>query len=631
MGDPGVLSQIMADQEHQATAALAELVEQSHEALIALSLVGRVVVWNRGATAIFGYPAYEAIGRSLAELIGPDERGRETLGAPALRNLVETEALGSHRLQIVTRRCDGSLLEVDVSLRHVGRSGAEPYFVLSARAAAQAGRVREDQATAARFSGLLEATPDAMVIVSQDGRIQLVNGQLEKLFGYARSELVGHSVDLLVPARYRREQSAHRMEYFRDSHARPMGAGLEFHGVRRDGTEFPAEISLASVETSAGKLVTAAIRDVTDRKRTEELKSRLAAVVDSSDDAIIGKTLAGLITSWNKGAERIFGYSEADAIGRSIAMLIPAGRKGEQPAILRRLLGGERIAPFETVLRRNDGQVVQTSVAISAVRDARGKVIGVSTMVRDISDRKRGEQALARATESAETASREFEAFRYSVAHDLRAPLRGIDGFSHALLDEYPDKLDSEGRRYLAKVRESAQSMAQLIESLLALARISQSELKRERVDLSAIAHTATRRLQTEHPGRRVDVRITDGLNCQGDDRLLGIAFANLFANAWKFTAKRPDPRVEFGVTRIRERDAFFVSDNGAGFDMAFAEKLFGVFQRLHTGSEFAGTGIGLATVQRVIRRHGGRIWAEAAVEHGATFYFTLAERGLNP
>jgi PAS domain S-box-containing protein len=470
-----------------------------------------------------------------------------------------------------------------------------------------------------------------MVIVSQDGRIQLVNGQLEKLFGYARSELIGQSVDLLIAARYRQEHSAHRMEYFSDSHARPMGAGVELHGVRRDGTEFPAEISLASVETSAGKLVTAAIRDVTDRKRAEELGSRLAAVVDSSDDAIIGKTLAGVITSWNKGAERIFGYTEAEALGRPIAMLIPEGRKDEEPAIFRRLLGGERIAPFETLLRRNDGQVVHTSVAISAVRDSRGKVIGVSTMVRDVSDRKRGEQALARATESAETASREFEAFRYSVAHDLRAPLRGIDGFSHALLDEYPDKLDSEGRRYLAKVRESAQYMAQLIESLLALARISQSELKRERVDLSAIAHKATRRLQTEHPGRRVDVHITDGLNCQGDDRLLGIAFANLFGNAWKFTAKRPDPRVEFGVTRIRERDAFFVSDNGAGFDMAFAEKLFGVFQRLHTGTEFAGTGIGLATVQRVIRRHGGRIWAEAAVEHGATFYFTLAERGLTP
>jgi light-regulated signal transduction histidine kinase (bacteriophytochrome) len=287
----------------------------------------------------------------------------------------------------------------------------------------------------------------------------------------------------------------------------------------------------------------------------------------------------------------------------------------------------ERIEPFETLRRRKDGRVIHTSVTLSPVRDSRGNVVGASKMARDISDRKRAEEALERAKEAAEIASREFEAFSYSVAHDLRSPLRGIDGFSLALLDGYSGSMDETGKRYLAKVRESAQYMAQMIESLLSLARISQGDLQREHVDLSAIAHETSRRLQSEHRDRTVNVQIADGLTCQGDSRLLGIALTNLLGNAWKFTGRQPDPCIEFNATRTSTRNAYFVRDNGAGFDMAFAEKLFGVFQRLHNGNEFEGTGIGLATVQRIVRRHGGRIWAEGMPEQGATFYFTLDAR----
>jgi light-regulated signal transduction histidine kinase (bacteriophytochrome) len=307
--------------------------------------------------------------------------------------------------------------------------------------------------------------------------------------------------------------------------------------------------------------------------------------------------------------------------------LVPSKQQAEESEILQRLVNRERVEPFEAMRRRKDGQLIHTSVTISPVHDLRGNVIGASSMARDISERKRVEEALARAKEAAEIAGREFEAFSYSVAHDLRAPLRGIDGFSQALLEGYSDNMDATAKRYLVKVRESTQYMAQLIDCLLALARISQGDIQREQVDLSAIAHETLRRLQTEYPDRSVDVQIADGLTCQGDSRLLGIAFANLLGNAWKFTGKRTDPRVEFGVTRNGARNAFFVADNGAGFDMAYSEKLFGVFQRLHTGTEFEGTGIGLATVQRIIRRHGGRIWAEGVPEQGATFYFTLDDR----
>ena len=236
----------------------------------------------------------------------------------------------------------------------------------------------------------------------------------------------------------------------------------------------------------------------------------------------------------------------------------------------------------------------------------------------------RQREALARAKEAAEAANLELEAFSYSVAHDLRAPLRSIDGFSRALLDDYDEKLDVEGKRYLSFLRESSQHMAQLIDDLLSLSKVTRSDMSRERVDLSALARAAIARLQRSDPARLVQVVIEEGLESEGDPHLLAVAFDNLLANAWKFTTKRDQARIEFGSTSSEDRAAFFVRDNGAGFDMAFASKLFGVFQRLHSATEFEGTGIGLATVHRVVKRHGGRVWADGAVGRGATFFFTL-------
>jgi two-component system NtrC family sensor kinase len=222
-----------------------------------------------------------------------------------------------------------------------------------------------------------------------------------------------------------------------------------------------------------------------------------------------------------------------------------------------------------------------------------------------------------------ESKNEELESFSYSVAHDLRAPLRSIDGFGQALLEDYSDVLDDEGKEYLNYVRESAQQMARLIDDLLALSRVTRGEFQPAPVDLSAIARTVAARLAHASPERQVEFVVPDGLVAGADARLLTIAFENLLGNAWKFTSKQAQARIEVGVTDD-EPPAYFVRDNGAGFDMTYATKLFGVFQRLHSAAEFEGTGIGLATVQRVIRRHGGRIWAEGAVGRGAAFFFTL-------
>ena len=239
---------------------------------------------------------------------------------------------------------------------------------------------------------------------------------------------------------------------------------------------------------------------------------------------------------------------------------------------------------------------------------------------------KEAAEARAALVEELEFKNEELESFSYSVAHDLRAPLRAIDGFGLALLEDYADKLDDEGMQYLRYVREAAQQMARLIDDLLGLSRVARGELRRERVDLTGIARSVAAGLRRADRERRVELVVADGLLAEGDANLMTIAIENLIGNAWKYTGKTEAARIEVGFIE-GERDeprTYFVRDNGAGFDMAYAGKLFGMFQRLHANTEFDGNGIGLATVQRIIRRHGGRIWAEGAVGCGATFFFTL-------
>jgi signal transduction histidine kinase len=228
-------------------------------------------------------------------------------------------------------------------------------------------------------------------------------------------------------------------------------------------------------------------------------------------------------------------------------------------------------------------------------------------------------------TTQLEATNKELEAFSYSVSHDLRSPLRSIDGFSLALLEDYGERLDATGQDYLQRVRAATQRMGQLIDDLLSLARVSRSELHHEHVDFSALTAAIADALQQEYPDRQVEAIIAPGLVGHGDARLLQIVLENLLGNAWKFTAKCPCATIEFGTVPYNGQMAFFVRDNGAGFDMAYANKLFGAFQRLHGLAEFSGTGIGLATVQRIIHRHGGHVWAESVVGQGATFYFTVS------
>lgn len=374
----------------------------------------------------------------------------------------------------------------------------------------------ERRKSEARFRSLLELAPDAILICDRQGTIMFANGQAVNWFGYPLDELLGRSVDMLVPDTFRSVHDHLRDGYMASPRARPMGAGLDLHVRRKDGYELPVEISLSPLETEDGLLVTAIVRDVSERRESERQIRELNA-------------------------------------------------------------------------------------------------------------------SLAQRTAELEAINQELEAFSYSVSHDLRAPLRAIDGFSQALTEDYAGQLDATAQDYLRRVRAGTQRMGRLIDDLLHLSRISRAELAPERVDLSALAETVAAELRGHEPERTVEFVGQPGLCVEGDSHLLQVVLENLLGNAWKFTTGKVPARIEFGLLEADAVQAYYVRDNGAGFDMTYVNKLFGAFQRLHSADQFPGTGIGLATVKRIIARHGGRVWAEGAVDAGATVYFTLRRCGGAP
>lgn len=371
--------------------------------------------------------------------------------------------------------------------------------------------------------------------------------------------------------------------------------------------------------------------EITERKRAEEELRKLFNAVEQSSCSIVITDREGNIEYVNPKFVRITGYAPEEVIGQNPRVL----KSGEKPSEEYKYLwdtitaGGEWEGEFHN--KKKNGELYWEYASISPIRNPAGAITHFVAIKEDITERKRTEEALRKQRDHLEfltnrlaAANKELEAFCYSVSHDLRAPLRGIDGFSKALMEDYSDKLDAQGKNYLRRVCAASNYMGQLIDDLLNLSRITRSEMSCKKVDLSALAKKIMSELLETEPGRQADFVIAEKLIVNGDPRLLQIALKNLLSNAWKFTRKRPRARIELGVMQHEGKTVYFVRDNGAGFDMAFVNKLFGAFQRLHSATEFEGTGIGLATVQRIIHRHGGQIWAEGAVDQGATFYFTI-------
>ncbi|HVF71345.1 MAG TPA: PAS domain S-box protein [Chthoniobacterales bacterium] len=596
-----------------------------------------------------------------------------------------------------------------------------------------------------------------VAITDPQGRITYVNEKFCAISKYSREELLGQDHRLI-------NSGIHPPEFIRHLWA-TISSGEVWHGEiknrAKDGSFYWVETTIVPFLNDHGtpRQYVAIRADITARKKAEAAAAQLAAIVESSDDAIVGKDLNGIVTSWNAGAEKMFGYRAAEMTGESIRRLIPPERHDEETHILRQIRRGVCVRHFETVRLRQDGTSLNVSVTVSAIRDSGGKIIGASKVARDVTDEKRISESLAaselryrrlfetaqdgilivdaqtgmvanvnpslittlgvsheqflakpiwelglfndvwatekeftelkdkrvryehlplqtrdgrrievefvsnvylvngakviqcnirdvtarRQAEEAlqqlnasleqrvldrtlqlESANRELEAFSYSVSHDLRAPVRAISGFSRIVREDHSAALEAEGLRYLGLVEKSALQMGQLIDDLLTFSRTGRQALRVRTVSTTDVVNACLADLQASNTDRRMVISVGELPDCEADCSLLRQVWFNLLENAFKYTQKCDPAVITIGARQEAGGNSYFVQDNGAGFDMKYADKLFGVFQRLHLAEEYEGTGVGLALVRRILQRHGGRVWTEAKPNEGATFHFAL-------
>jgi len=507
-------------------------------------------------------------------------------------------------------------------------------------------------------TSFFEAVPDAMVAVDQTGVIVQVNSQTEHLFGYTQGELIGQKVEILVPANQREQHHGHREHFRQHPETRRMGAALDLHGRRKDGSEFPVEISLSPVPTDDGMLVLSAIRDISDRKRIEQqlqkaheelaaskdrellqYQNRLALIVDSSQDAIIGKNLDGTITHWNKGAEHIYGYRAEEVIGRSISILAPNDRADEIPAILERIRRGELVEYFETVRVRQDGQHLNVSISVSPIRDAHGTIVGASAIARDVTSQRRAEDLLRQA-QKMEAIGR----LAGGVAHDFN----NILGIVTACCELLRSRVRVEGlSQYIDNIQEASRRGAALTRQLLAFSR-RQVSLQPRILDVNDSLKEVVKLLR---PLMGDDVQIivrqgTDSAIVESDPAQLDQIVMNIAVNARDAMPKGGKLILETSVQEFDEALAerhppmkagryvlLAISDNGCGMDAVTLSRIFDPF--FTTKEVGKGTGLGLATVYGIVKQSGGHIWVYSEPNRGTTFkvYLPAADHklGLEP
>ena len=517
-----------------------------------------------------------------------------------------------------------------------------------------AGLLRRQRESESNYRALFETMTQGVIYQNEKG-IFAMNRSAEEILGLSMRELAGKAC----------------------SHS-----GLK--NIHEDGTVFLPEEHPAIVALRQGKIVTnevmgifnerenryrwisinavpqfkdggstpyqvySTFKDITDRILAEqslrESERRYRNLYEKTPVMLHSINPEGRLVTVNEHWLETFGYTREEVIGRKWSDFLTweSADYAHKVGIPRFFATGRAFNYSYQVVKRN-GELMDVLLSAIAERDEEGNIVRSITVIVDVTEQKRAETEILRLNEELErrvfertaqlgAANKELEAFSYSVSHDLRAPLRSIDGFSRAVLEDYADKLDDRGQDYLRRVRGASQRMGQLIDDLLKLSRATRGEMRLEHTDLSALAGEVVELLRESDPQRQVEFVVQPGLTATVDPRLLRVALENLLDNAWKFTAKQEKAKIEFGRTEVADPGklnggvvtAFYIRDDGAGFDMTYAGKLFGAFQRLHGAKEFPGTGIGLATVQRIMHRHGGRVWAEGSVGKGATFYFAV-------
>ena len=529
----------------------------------------------------------------------------------------------------------GSLLACVVVLAALVSSNRD--FRLRARAEEKS---RESRAL---LEAILDNSPAVIFIKDREGHYQFVNRRYQQLAGLPFEQIIGRTDSEI----FRKEIAQSAREH--DLKVLECGEPLEFEEtvIYPDGRPHTHLVIKFPLRDAGGRVyaIGGVSSDISQRLHAEEAlrhaEERQRQIIENIKDyAIIMLNPDGQIVTWNGAAERIKGYATDEIVGRHFSVFYPA--EDLATGLPERALATARAEgrfQHEGWRVRKDGSQFWAEVIITTIRDASGTLQGFVKVTRDLTERKKADEhilqlngELQRRAEQLEASNKELEAFSYSVSHDLRAPVRHIDGFVKIWQKQAGDNFDERGRRYLGIIADSARQMGTLIDDLLVFSRMSRTELHRAKVALNSLVHEAMAAIQMETDDRRIDWNIGNLPEVEADPAMLRQVFINLVANAVKYTRPRDPAKIEVGCADSANGDfVIFVRDNGVGFDMQYAHKLFGVFQRLHRAEDFEGTGIGLANVRRIITRHGGRTWAEGKPDAGATFYFTLPKQPTAP
>jgi PAS domain S-box-containing protein len=605
------------------------MIEQMSEGALTLSAEGIILYCNESFARMVKYPLEEILATPMAQYIGPASRNQ-------FQRLLRQNGRGE--INLLTRNLDS--VPAYAAVNTVPEGDVINYSVVITDLTEH---LHTEQIIASeRFARtMMEQAADILVVCKNDGTIIRASEKALNLIG---ADPEGSKFDEVFNLLYPVTSTARPLSP--DITAKPLNlsavcrgdipAGCEI-ALYADGQAKQSYLLNFSPLVGEGELLgySIALTDITERKRIEEAlkasEQRWATTLSSIGDAVIATDTAGRVTFMNTVAESLTGWrlqeSESRPVTEVFNIINELTRQKVDNPVSKVLQQGMIVGlANHTLLVRKDGSEVPVDDSGAPIQGPDGKVIGTVLIFRDITERKRTEEALQKYTRELENANKELESFSYSVSHDLRAPLRALDGFSRAVVEEYGDKLDEQGKDYLNRVRKASQHMSDLINDLLKLSRLSRAEMNIQKVNLSEIAQSILEELRSSQPDRKVEWVISPEVIVRGDNALLTIALQNLLDNSWKFSNKCPQARIEFGITEQNREKIYFVKDNGAGFNMQYSDKLFQPFQRLHSAKDFEGTGIGLATVQRVIRRHGGRIWADSEKGKGATFYFTLGE-----
>lgn len=588
------------------------------DAMLAVDRAGVVLEANALAEALFGAPRSELVGRGV-ELLFPDAQLRAQL-----------ERGAAARLTVRARRKDGSGFPAELSLGALVQGGPGEALLAIRDVSGRAALVDPSQA-------LLESTPDAVVVSGSDGKLLRVNDQAERLFGYRREELIGQHMRMLLPERMRDEYVARRTRYLERPQPSAVASADEMYCLRKDGSEFPVEISVAPLVTEQGVLVSASIRDITARKTAEGALAKLAAIVESANDAIIGLGVAGTIDIWNPAAERLYGFKREEVLGRRKVDIVPVELQAESTGNHQRVLRGERVEPFETVRLAKDGSRREVSISISSIRSRTGEIVGVAGIHTDLRPRRQAEAARAsleaerKARSEAEEASEMKSSFMGLISHEIRSPLAALDVNLRVLVGPLQGSLSPEQRRAFGAIERSSKRLARLVESVLEHSRL---ESKRVRLDLAPLDLAAMFDGLLAELSPEAEAK---GLRCSAtapvltrtlvsDGTLVRLMLHNLLMNAIRYTEQGA---VLLSVEETPAAHRFSVRDTGVGIAPENHQRIFEPFEQLEpiAHKHRPGVGLGLTLVKRIATALGGHIELRSALGAGSTFTLVLPVR----